>query len=134
MPLFQECFLQTQTICQTRRSNRYQYIYQPQDKPFTSSDEQHPNTESYLKSQSPVPFGGSSVDSAEDGSLNNREDKIPLYVKPCIYNITVIDHRLFAVGFIDKTELRPVSSRNKVNIIIATLFEIWNTRNNYTIL
>lgn len=44
------------------------------------------------------------------------------------------DHRLFAVGFIDKTELRPVSSRNKVNIIIATLFEIWNTRNNYTIL
>lgn len=38
--------------------------------------EQHPNTESYLKSQSPVAFGGSSVDSAEDGSLNNREDKI----------------------------------------------------------
>lgn len=43
-------------------------ICQPKDKPFTSIDEQHLDTESYLKSPSPVPFGGSSVDSAEDGS------------------------------------------------------------------
>lgn len=47
---------------------------------------------------------------------------------------SLCDNWLFAVGYIDKTELRPVSDRNKINIIIATLFEIWNTSNNYTIL
>lgn len=41
-------------------------------------DEQHLDTESYLKSPSPVPFRGSSVDSDEDGSFFNREDKIPI--------------------------------------------------------
>lgn len=44
---------------------------------------------------------------------------------------SLCDHWLFAVGYIDKTELRPVSDRNKINIIIATLFD---TSNNYTIL
>lgn len=53
-------------------------ICKSQDKPFTTSDEQHLDTESYLKSPSPVPFRGSSVDSDEDGSFFNREDKIPL--------------------------------------------------------
>lgn len=47
---------------------------------------------------------------------------------------SLCDNWLFAVGYINKTELRLVSDRNKVNIIIATLFEIWNTSNNYTIL
>lgn len=52
-------------------------ICQLQDNPLTSSDEQHLDTVSYLKSPSPAPFAGSSVDSAEDRSLYNREDKIP---------------------------------------------------------
>lgn len=52
-------------------------ICQVQDNLFTSSDEQHLDTVSYLKSPSPAPFAGSSVDSAEDRSLYNREDKIP---------------------------------------------------------
>lgn len=47
---------------------------------------------------------------------------------------SLCDHWLFAVGYINKTELRPVSGRNKFYIIIATLFEIWNTRNNFAIL
>lgn len=44
---------------------------------------------------------------------------------------SLCDHWLFAVGYINKTELRPVSGRNKFYIIIATL---WNARNNYAIL
>lgn len=40
-------------------------IDQPQDKPFTSSDEQHLDTESYLKSPSISPYAGSRVDSVE---------------------------------------------------------------------
>lgn len=40
---------------------------QPQDKPLTSSDEQYLDTVSYLKSPSPAPFAGSSVDSVAEG-------------------------------------------------------------------
>lgn len=40
-------------------------IDQPQDKPVTSSDEQHPDTESYLKSPLTSPYAGSRIDSAE---------------------------------------------------------------------
>lgn len=53
-------------------------IGQPQDKTFTSSDKQHLYTVSHLKSPSTAPFAGSRVDSTEDGSLYNREDKIPI--------------------------------------------------------
>lgn len=50
-------------------------IDQPQDKPFTSSDVQHLDTESSLKSPSISPFAGSRVDSSEVKSLYKGDDE-----------------------------------------------------------
>lgn len=66
MQLFLECFFcrHKQSIIQDGQFSIG--IGQPQDKPFTSSDEQLLDTVSYLKSPSPAPFAGSSVESTED--------------------------------------------------------------------
>lgn len=52
-------------------------IDQPHDKPFTSSDVQHLDTESSLKSPSISPFAGSRVDSAEVKRLYKGDDENP---------------------------------------------------------
>lgn len=69
--VFFKIFLKAYTFCRdnSKRDKKSQVcigIDQPQDKPFTSSDEQYLDIESYLKSLSPAPFAGSSVDSVAE--------------------------------------------------------------------
>lgn len=70
-------------------------IDQPQDKPITSSDVQHLDTESSLKSPSISPVVGSMVDSAEVDIPYKGDDKTPT-VKKSHENLAMVsDQRQF---------------------------------------
>lgn len=60
-------------------------IHQSKAKSFPSSDVQHLDTESFLKSPSISSFVGSRVDSAEVDFLSNRDEKNPIVKKPYIH-------------------------------------------------
>lgn len=65
-------------------------IDQPHDKPFTSSDVQHLDTESSLKSPSISPFAGSRVDSAEVKILYKGDDKNPTVKKSHVHETSAM--------------------------------------------
>lgn len=88
-------------------------IDQPHDKPFTSSDVQHLDTESSLKSPSISPFAGSRVDSAEVKILYKGDDKNPTVKKPHIHETSAMVSD--QMRRIKREKLRIASNLNEIS-------------------
>lgn len=88
--VFFKIFLKAYTFCRdnSKRDKKSQVcigIDQPQDKPFTSSDEQHLDTESYLMSPSISPYAGSRVDSVVVKIPYKGDEKNPTVKKSHVH-------------------------------------------------